>query len=71
MIIMTYYEEILKVLAKEGPLNARKISQLTGAEYGTVRHYLMYMNRAGQVRLYKGMRGMYEITDQGRLLVKD
>lgn len=64
---MTFYEDILKVLAKEGPLNARKISQLTVAQYGTVRHYLMYMRKAGQVRLYKGMRGMYEITEQGRL----
>ena len=63
---MTYYEEILKVIAEDGPLNARRISELTTASYSTIRHYLMYMRKAGQIRRYKGIRGLYEITEQGK-----
>ena len=63
---MTYYEEILKVIAEKGPLNAKMISQLTDASNSTVRHYLMYMRKAGQIRRYKGMRGLYVITERGK-----
>lgn len=62
----SYYIEILVVMAADGPLNAKMLIEKTGASESCVRHYLMFMRRAGQVHNYKNIRGMYEITEQGK-----
>ncbi len=57
--------KILEVLNEEGPLDSRKISE-KGIPFGTVRSYTSLMTRMGFIRLHKGMRGLFEITEAGK-----
>ena len=58
--------KILEILDREGPLNNVKIAERTGVPDGTVRCYTSLLTRSGDMRRYKGIRGMFEVTDQGR-----
>jgi len=63
--------DILKVLEKEGALDTKQISEKGGIPFGTVRAYTSLMTRAGLIRHYKGIKGIFEITEQGRKYLKE
>lgn len=58
--------KILEILDREGPLSNKKISEITGIPYGTVRCYTSILNQNGRIRRYKDMRGFFELTEEGR-----
>lgn len=58
--------KILQLLDKEGPLSSKKISEISGVNFGSVRCLTTILNQAGLVKHYKEMRGIYEITEEGR-----
>jgi len=62
--------DILATLEKEGPLDAAQISERGKIPLGTVRAYLPPMRWAGLIKTHKNMRGIFEITEEGRKLLK-
>jgi len=58
--------KILEILDKEGALSNVKISEKANVPYGTVRCYTSIMNQSGLVRRHKEMRGIFELTQEGR-----
>jgi len=67
----TQMVKILELLDKEGPLSNKKINEISGVPYGTVRCYTSILNQTGWIRHFKGMRGVFEITDEGRKILKE
>lgn len=58
--------KILQILDKEGVLSNVKISEKADVPYGTVRCYTSFMNQSGLIRHHKDMRGIFELTQEGR-----
>jgi len=58
--------KILQILDKEGALSNVKISEKADVPYGTVRCYTSFMNQSGLIRHHKDMRGIFELTQEGR-----
>jgi len=66
--------QMLKILAcldREGPLSNKKISEISGVPYGTVRCYTSLLGQSGEVRHFKDIRGVFEITEKGRKTLKE
>ena len=62
----TQLMKILELLDKEGPLSSKKISEISGVPYGTVRSYNSILSRSGLLKRFKDLRGIYILTDKGR-----
>ena len=58
--------KILTVLDREGHLSNKKISEISGVNYGTVRGYTSILTRSGELRRHKDLRGIFELTEKGR-----
>ena len=58
--------KILETLDREGALSSKKISEISGVPYGTVRSYTSLLSRSGLLKLFKDLRGIYELTEEGR-----
>jgi len=61
---------ILETLDREGALTNKKIHDLTNMPEGTIRCYTSMLNQTGLIRHFKDMRGVYEITQEGRDYVR-
>jgi len=62
----TQMMRILELLDREGGLSNKKISDISGVPYGTVRCYTSILSRSGILKHYKDMRGIFELTQEGR-----
>jgi len=59
--------KILGLLEREGPLSPSQVASKLGMNLNTVRPSLSFMRRVGSlVRHFKDIKGVYEITDEGR-----
>ena len=63
---MNQLTKILATLNKEGALDSKKISERGSIPLGTVRSYVTIMALTGLIKRYKDMKGIFEITDQGK-----
>jgi len=57
-------------LEREGPLGVGDISEKAKIPLGTVRAYIPPMRWAGLIRRYRNAKGIFEITEEGRKLLK-
>lgn len=57
---------ILEVLNREGALSNKRISEVSGVPYGTVRCYTSLLTRSGDLKHFKDLWGVFELTDKGR-----
>jgi len=62
---------ILETLDREGHLSSKKISEISGIPHGTVRCYTSILTRSGLMRHHKDLRGIFEITEEGRKLLEE
>lgn len=63
---MNQLQKILATLEKEGALDSKQISERGKIPLGTVRSYVTVMALTGLLTRYKDMKGIFEITDQGK-----
>jgi len=66
----TSLEKILHLLAEESPLSPKIIAERLEMKEPTVRTLLSHAKSLGAVKNYKGIRGLYELTDYGRRIVR-
>jgi len=66
----TSMERILKLLYEESPLSPKVIGERLGMPASTVRALLSYAKSLGAVVNYKGIRGLFTLTEYGKQLVK-
>lgn len=60
-------KEILELLDRESPLSNKQIADRTNRiKYATVRVYTSIMAASGLITHFKEVRGLYEITEEGR-----
>jgi Mn-dependent DtxR family transcriptional regulator len=62
--------KILTVLAENSPLSAGIIAKRLEANRKTIQALLGRLKREGLIQLYKSMRGIYTITENGKILLK-
>lgn len=64
--------KILEVLEKEGPLSPSQVASKLGMNPNTIRPNISVMERVGKlVRHFKGIKGVYEITDEGKKYLEE
>jgi len=68
---MNQLTKILATLEREGALDSKQISERGKVAFGTVRTYTTVMMQAGLIKLHKNMKGVFEITEQGRKHLKE
>ena len=66
----TSIEKILKLLSEESPLSPKIIAERLEMKEPTVRTLLSHAKSLGAVKNYKGIRGLYQLTQYGEELVK-
>ena len=66
----TSMEKILKLLYEESPLSPKIIAERLGLKESYVRMLLSHARSLGAVRLYKQIRGLYELTEHGKRIVQ-
>ena len=59
--------KILETLDREGHLSNKKISEISGVPPGTARAYTSILTKSGELRRHKDLRGIFELTEKGRL----
>jgi len=67
----TSIEKILHLLAEESPLSPKIIAERLEMKEPTVRTLLSHCKSLGVVKNYKGIRGLYVLTDYGKKLVEE
>jgi len=64
--------KILDLLEREGPLSPSQVASKLGMNPNTVRPTLSVMERVGKlVRHFKDIKGVYEITDEGKKYLEE
>ena len=61
---------ILELLSRDAPLSPTKIAEILNLKIKSVTAALTFLRKFGFVQYHRGMRGFYELTEEGRKIVK-